>query len=119
MVDRLGMLLWVYQFNQQAGDCLQQAEALDPAEFRWPYYLGAVLAPTDRTEALAAYQRAAEVEPNIALLRIRVADFVVEIKEPGAWNVLLPPFGESVPAGCRHMPAGIENDQVFVVEVLS
>ena len=75
---RLGMLFWVYQFNEQADYCLCQAESLDPSEFRWPYYLGAVRAPTDRAEALAAYQRAAGAEPNIALLRIRVAELLME-----------------------------------------
>ena len=41
---RLGMVLITHDFRLPAAFCLEQAERLDPAEVRWPYFqaLGAI-----------------------------------------------------------------------------
>jgi hypothetical protein len=52
-------------------------------------------------------------------IRIRVTDPVIEIEESCSEYMFLLPLPESIAAGCRHMPAGIENNQIIVFQVLS
>jgi len=81
---RLGALLWAYDFRPQAGQCLDQAERLDPANPRWPYYHGLALLISSPGEAAPQFRRAARLcgndpeAPRFRLARI--------LAEQGRWD---------------------------------
>ncbi len=56
----LGEILLANQFPIDADACLARAEALDPAEPRWPYLRSWELLPRDRDAGLLALRRAVE-----------------------------------------------------------
>jgi tetratricopeptide (TPR) repeat protein len=54
----LGRMLMAAKFSQEAASCFALAEALAPADMRWPYYTGhAYLRSGDRARAAAAFER--------------------------------------------------------------
>lgn len=61
----LGRMLMAAKFSQEAASCFVQAEALAPADMRWPYYTGhAYLRSGDRGQAAAAFERALKGKPG-------------------------------------------------------
>lgn len=61
----LGRLLMAAKFGQEAASCFVHAEALAPADMRWPYYTGhAYLRSGDRAQAAAAFERALRAKPG-------------------------------------------------------
>lgn len=59
----LGQLLMAAKFSREAVPCFVQAEALAPADMRWPYYIGhGYLRSGDREQAAAAFERALKVK---------------------------------------------------------
>jgi len=71
----LGRWYDVYGYSTSAGVCFRNAEALEPEEPRWPYYLG-LLAEEDGEldQAEAGYERAAELAPEIPAPRVHLGD---------------------------------------------
>jgi tetratricopeptide (TPR) repeat protein len=67
---RLGVLFDIHDFPEEAVACYERAQALDPGEFRWPYFLGITRLIGDRTAAAAAFERAAELEPDYAPIHV-------------------------------------------------
>jgi len=61
--------LYVHDFRREAISCFQQAAALDPKEFRWPYYCGLALSEDGSPEALdalaAAYAENRQLEAAV------------------------------------------------------
>ena len=61
---RMGMLLMAAEFRNEAESALLNAEALSPAEHRWPYYLGHVYRlKGDAAKSAAAFERARVLQP--------------------------------------------------------
>lgn len=61
----LGRMLMAAKFSQDAASCFALAEALAPADMRWPYYTGhAYLRSGDRAQAAAAFERALTAKPG-------------------------------------------------------
>jgi tetratricopeptide (TPR) repeat protein len=78
------MVLYAHHFHDDASTCFAQAEKLDRAEPRWPYFQGDILRPRDLAASIAKLSRAAELcagEPDTpglalgnALLELRRFD---------------------------------------------
>jgi tetratricopeptide (TPR) repeat protein len=79
---KLGAILKSYNFREQAGQCLAQAESLDPKEPRWPY-LQATLRNSEPTSiALVKLRRSVALcgnEPEMP--RLRLARLLAESSE--------------------------------------
>ncbi len=76
---RLGMMLQAHEYPAKAMECYRQAARLQPDEFRWPYLLGSLLEGTEKEEAIAAYRQAIEIQPEIAQLRVKLADTLIQV----------------------------------------
>lgn len=72
----LGMVLRAHGYGGEANACFEQAERLDPADARWPYYRGLTLVLTDPAEGVACLSRAVErmgegaVAPRLRLVEV-------------------------------------------------
>lgn len=72
---RLAMLLELYDRPAEAVACYERAHQLDPASFRWLYYLGALLAKQGRRAAAVQTLRAALAKrPDYLPARLKLAD---------------------------------------------
>jgi tetratricopeptide (TPR) repeat protein len=61
----LGKLFLAAEFREQAEKCLLNAEALAPADMRWPYYLGHLYKQRgDGTRSIAAFERALKLKAD-------------------------------------------------------
>ena len=61
----LGKLLMAGDYVDEAERCFQNAQALAPDDFRWPYYLGHLLRSMGRlTEAAGHFERTLELRPD-------------------------------------------------------
>lgn len=76
---RLGMVLRAHSFGDEANVCFREAERLDPAEPRWPYYRGLTLVLTEPAEGLASLRRAVErMEDGSPAPRFRLVEVLLE-----------------------------------------
>ncbi|MCP4202739.1 MAG: tetratricopeptide repeat protein [bacterium] len=72
---RLGQLYHAYDLFTSAGACYRNAAALDPSDFRWPYYLGVLFELDGRgEEALDAFTTASKLRPNHLPIMLHLAD---------------------------------------------
>jgi tetratricopeptide (TPR) repeat protein len=74
---RLGMALLANKFEDESVAPLARAEALDPADARWPYLRGVALVGRDPDEALPCFRRAAArcgAGERRAAARLRLAE---------------------------------------------
>jgi tetratricopeptide (TPR) repeat protein len=71
---RLGAVLQVHGFLEQAATCYAHALELAPDEFRWTYFLARVreLDGADPDEFIALYERAATLAPEYAPVFVRL-----------------------------------------------
>jgi len=80
-----GELGGIYQgsFLRQSADlCLQNAERLEPDNFRWAYLAAWLAAETGQTElALARYERARSLNADYPALTLRMADAWADLNE--------------------------------------
>ncbi len=67
---RLGEIYDIHRIAEPALACYAEAERLAPSDWRWPYFAGIVLRESDRTRSLAAFERAAKLEPSYAPLQV-------------------------------------------------
>jgi cytochrome c-type biogenesis protein CcmH/NrfG len=75
----LGMVLRAHAFGDEANACFREAERLDPAEGRWPYYRGLTLVLTEPAEGLACLRRAVErLEDGSPAPRFRLVEVLLE-----------------------------------------
>jgi tetratricopeptide (TPR) repeat protein len=73
----LGMVLLAHEYSDPAVVCLERAEQYDPHEPRWPYYQAIVSDPQRPENAIAKYQRAAELfGTETGLARLRLAEIL-------------------------------------------
>jgi tetratricopeptide (TPR) repeat protein len=70
---RLGALFLLLEVEAQADACFRTARALEPKEFRWPYYAGHLAMTAGNTEqALAYLESARELDPDYPTLYLRL-----------------------------------------------
>jgi len=60
----LGNVYLVHGWEAEAARCYQRAANIDPAEFRWFYYLGLSTYKTDAQTAVDAFQKAIALDPD-------------------------------------------------------
>jgi tetratricopeptide (TPR) repeat protein len=76
---RIGMLFHAYQEWDRAVPAYRNAEALDPAAFRWPYYRALVEQKRgDLGAAASAVARAQEIDPGYFAARLVAAEIELE-----------------------------------------
>jgi len=73
---RLGMILHAYQQSDQRAEvCYRRAHLLDPASFRWVYYLGSVQAARGKyDEAIATLREALRLDPEYLPAQLKLGD---------------------------------------------
>jgi len=72
---KLGMLLDLYKRRESAAICYKRAHQLDPAAFRWLYYLGSLQSVQGkRTEATTTLRAALRLNPDYLPARLRLAE---------------------------------------------
>ncbi|MGD2082220.1 MAG: tetratricopeptide repeat protein [Chromatiales bacterium] len=69
----LGALYHVYGIDRAAEGCYENAMALAPEEFRWPYYAGYLALKSGRLDdALELFAKAASIDPEYPALALRL-----------------------------------------------
>ena len=79
----LGLALFATGYREQAVTCLERAERLDPAEPRWPYWLGTTLLPSDPPRGLEHLRRALRVANDPAQREALAFALVLPLIEEG------------------------------------
>ena len=75
-----GMVYHAYTLREAARFAYQQAEALDPSDPRWPYLRGHVVRVGDHVaEAIPAFQRALELEPELVAGWVALGEILFEL----------------------------------------
>lgn len=76
---RLGMVLQAYsQSDERAEVCYRRACLLDPASFRWAYYLGLVQAAQGKyDQAVAKLRDALRLDPEYLPARLKLGDYLL------------------------------------------
>lgn len=75
----LGMVLSVHDFTDEADMCFREAERLDVADPRWPYFQGIALIKNDPAGALPKLRKAVELAGSMATPRLRLAKVLTEL----------------------------------------
>jgi tetratricopeptide (TPR) repeat protein len=75
----LAMVLQAHGFEPQARVCFAEAERLDAQDHRWPYLRGVSVAAADRRAALDCYRRAVALRSDLPLLRLRLAELLIDL----------------------------------------
>ena len=73
---RLGMILHAYQVSDQKAEvCYRRAQLLDPASFRWAYYLGVVQAARGTyDEAIMTFREALRLDPEYLPAQLKLGE---------------------------------------------
>lgn len=81
-----GKVAHAHELWEAARVAYAEAWALDPTDVRWPYYLGDVLSvvSSDPAEAVRAFRRALELDPDYAPAHMRLGRVLVAADEPEA-----------------------------------
>jgi tetratricopeptide (TPR) repeat protein len=74
----LGLYLRAHEFDSEANICFAQAMRFDPQEVLWPYVRGSSLSVRDRPLAENDFRLAAQLRPDLALPRLRLAEMHLE-----------------------------------------
>src|SRR5262245_60470642 len=69
-----GLVLFAQNRYADSIPIFAEAERLDPADARWPYFLGLALILQQPEEGIAALKRAADVPPSNTHVRLRLAE---------------------------------------------
>ncbi len=69
-----GMLLEAHQHREEAARAYREAARLDPAEFRWPYFLGALIDFSDPAQAVDWLKRALDIDAAYAPAWVRYGE---------------------------------------------
>ncbi|MCP3964330.1 MAG: tetratricopeptide repeat protein [bacterium] len=81
----MGQIYLAYDLTAPAEACLRNAHALQPADFRWPYLLGALHQNERRLdEAFAGFEAALELEPRDLAALVRTGNVLLARDEPEA-----------------------------------
>lgn len=74
----LGAVLRAHEFNEESNFCFQQAEKLDPRDYRWPYLIGIELQAHDVEASLARLRQAAALCGDRAAPRLTLAEVLLD-----------------------------------------
>jgi tetratricopeptide (TPR) repeat protein len=72
-----GMVCFSHQFERETNECFTRAAQLNPRDYRWPYLLGLSIGVADPIRSEQAYRDAIEIEPQQALLHLRLAELLL------------------------------------------
>ncbi len=76
----LGMILYANEQYEAAQPCFERAQALDPADVRWPYYLGRTLSNLSRHDgAVASAQETLRRRPGYLPARLLLAKSLLDV----------------------------------------
>lgn len=78
---KLGMVLSVHDFIEQADECFREAERLDPQEPRWPYYQAIARIASQPTEAIPKLRRVMALEADAIAPRLRLIRILIDLGE--------------------------------------
>jgi tetratricopeptide (TPR) repeat protein len=98
---RLGSILDVHDLRAEAIVCYEQAERLDPDEFRWPYFLGICRRVGDQTGALEDFERAYRVDPDYAPLEVYRGNLLLGLEQLSQAEAAFRRAGELAPSLIR------------------
>ena len=102
-IGELGQLYQVYELRDAARSCYASAAALEPTGFRWPHLDGLIARDLGDTDgALAAFERAVELNPESAASTVRLADL---LRETGEWDRAGELYGSVLAAEPEHAAA--------------
>ena len=74
----LGNLYHTYVVLEAAAACYRNAHALEPEEFRWPYYLGKVYEEGKLAEAAASLRAALAIRPDDPAAQLSLAEVLLD-----------------------------------------
>ena len=95
----LGTVLQAYGLHEESVACYRRAEALEPGDWRWPYYLGSVHAELGRyREAAVCFRRASVLEPGSVAARIHLGNTLLRDGRPRESRRVFESLVESNPA---------------------
>jgi tetratricopeptide (TPR) repeat protein len=107
---RLGMVLLANDLQTEALTCFAEAERLDPADARWPYYQGFILVPPQPEAAVAPLRRALALggtEAGEITMRLRLAEALLVLDRPDEAEPLFRDVLEAQPDNPRgHLGLG-------------
>ncbi len=75
---QLGAVLRAHAFNAESNLCFEQAEKLEPKDFRWPYLIGIELLSHDQDAAQRYLRRAVELDGEAAVPRMRLGELLLD-----------------------------------------
>ena len=75
---QLGAVFRAHDFNEESNFCFQQAEKLDPKDYRWPYLIGIELQAHDVEASLARLRQAASLCGDRAAPRLTLAEVLLD-----------------------------------------
>lgn len=94
-----GTVLQAYGLHEESVACYRRAEALEPGDWRWPYYLGSAHAELGRyREAAVCFRRAAALEPGSVAARIHLGNALLRDGRPRESRRVFESLVESNPA---------------------
>jgi tetratricopeptide (TPR) repeat protein len=76
-----GLVLLAHDFREQAAACFAEAERLADDDYRWPYYYGMTMGTSDVQQSLQAFRRAAEKGPGQVAVRMRLAEWLFDLRD--------------------------------------
>ncbi len=76
-----GLVLLAHGFRREAIVSFQEAERLDPKDYRWSYYLGMTEGMFDAKKAAAAFERAVKKAPQRTSVRLRLAEWYFDLRQ--------------------------------------
>jgi tetratricopeptide (TPR) repeat protein len=86
----LGKLLMAAKYPDVAERCFQNAQVLDPNDFRWPYYLGHLfISKGELTRAVDRFEQVLRIRPTDFATLMWLAYVHIELGQPGAAEPLL------------------------------
>lgn len=98
---RLGMVLSIHDFLNEAETCFELAERFDPKEPRWPYFRGLARSDDSPEYALPCLQRASQLAGEVAAPHLRLAEMLSERGRLDEAEALIRPVVERNPKDAR------------------
>lgn len=98
---RLGAVLRAHDFNEESTFCFQQAEKLNPKDYRWPYLIGIELQAHDVEASLARLRQAAALCGDQAAPRLTLAEVLLDRGEIDDAEALFRAVADQEPNNAR------------------
>ncbi len=77
---KLGMNLDIHDFKDESIVCYKKAAALNPNDFRWPYYAAIVLDEMGSAESLKFYKQSSTIKPDYPATHLRFGEALFQAK---------------------------------------